>query len=401
MISRIGRVLIGATVSGALVFACTPSIGDDVVLVKPPAPPPPLASPDAAASETDASSAGPGLCPSSECPFPLLTCASSTFLCDVDPRTSNENCGGCGNVCDSRGLGAVFNGAFECVNGTCMLICNGDKQAADCDGIPENGCETLLWTDNHCAACNDVCSATEKCILGKCVGCTPPKMNTACGCKDLSSDDENCGACHVECPRFPADLPPPPPHAYYGCSGGQCGVLKCDNGSNTNWTDCNGDLPQPNGDGCEINLAEPSMAHCGACDIQCAPGETCGAPGPLPELKCLCGPGEVNCGLLGGKITCADLDTDARNCGACGRACPNGAGSASHGISVCRAGNCGFACDHGWSDCNDFLGDGCETNVRQDPANCGACGHACEGGPSQACVEGRCVVEDCKERNPQ
>lgn len=343
------------------------------------------------------------LCPSNECPSPLLTCATSTYLCDVDPLTDDQNCGGCGIDCTVRGLGPLLNAGFGCVNGACTLLCSAlTRPYADCDGVLENGCETPLFTQTDCSACNDACPASQVCRAGACSEkCLPPTVDTECGCKDLQRDDFNCGACGVVCDRQPADLPAPPPNATYGCVGGQCDRLKCDT-SDLEWTDCNADLDKPNSDGCEINLSGPSEAHCGSCGVQCAPGEQCGvdraAPGP-PSFECLCRSGETKCAESGASITCANLDIDPGNCGACGRRCARG--GLLHAIAVCRAGSCAVACDPGWMDCNGFEGDGCETNVRQDPANCGACGHECDGGVSQACVAGSCVVEECQESEPQ
>lgn len=338
------------------------------------------------------------LCPSNECPFPLLTCATSTYLCDVDPLTNGQNCGGCGNDCSARGLGGLLNAGFACLNGACRLFCN--TLHADCDGVLENGCETRLGTDTDCAACNDACPPSQTCRGGTCTDkCLPPTVDTECGCKDLQTDDANCGACGVRCDAQPAGLPFPPPNARYGCVGGSCDRLKCDV-SLSDWNDCNGDLNTPDGDGCEIDLTRPSEDHCGGCGVECAPGEKCAADdrrsGP-PSFECLCKPGEIKCAERGDYVTCANLDIDPMNCGACRRRCA----SAAHGMAVCRAGSCAVACDPGWLDCNGFEGDGCETNVRQDPANCGACGHKCDGGQSQACVAGKCVVEECQESEAQ
>ncbi|MBN9162169.1 MAG: hypothetical protein J0I07_14510 [Myxococcales bacterium] len=341
------------------------------------------------------------LCPSNECPFPLLTCASSTYLCDVNPLSNDQNCGGCGIDCTVRGIGSLLNAGFGCVNGACTMFCSTvGRPYADCDGVLENGCETPLFTGTNCGACNDACPPSQVCRAGTCADkCLHPTVDTECGCKDLQNDDANCGACGIACAREPVGFPAPPPNAIYGCVGGQCNRLKCDTREHS-WTDCNGDLQKPNSDGCEVDLSKPLDGHCGTCGVQCASGEKCGvdarASGP-PSLECLCRPGETRCAETGIRMTCANLDIDPANCGACGRRCPGG----SHGIAVCRAGTCGVVCDPGWLDCNGFEGDGCETNAHQDPANCGACGVKCDGGESQACVAGKCVVEECQESDPQ
>lgn len=370
---------------------------------------PGFSSPESASVDAGGVSTELGLCPSNKCPPGRLTCDTSAYLCDVDPLLDNQNCGGCGQAC--AGFVPSLKGAFVCVNGACELICgysNDGTPFMDCDGIRENGCETRLGSSENCTSCNHKCTSPERCLAAYvgCGECQAPFVPTECGCKDLISDDKNCGACGVVCDESPAGFDPAPPNSYYGCRGGACNRLKCDNRRDgVKWSDCNGDLeavPTSSSDGCEIDLAKPAPDNCGACGVTCAPGETCAtrAEDPDPTLQCLCKSGEANCGEFDGSMLCADLNNDPFNCGACGRVCPL-PGWLGHATTVCHLGSCGITCDDGWADCNDFAGDGCETNVQQDPANCGACGRVCDGGPSQACVGGRCVVEDCEEGTPR
>lgn len=72
---------------------------------------------------------------------------------------------------------------------------------------------------------------------------------------------------------------------------------------------------------------------------------------------------------------CADLQTSAAHCGACGRACAAG--------ETCTAGACGLACPTGQTACSGRCVD---LNVAAD--NCGACGRTCIGG--QWCTAGAC-----------
>src|SRR5207245_1017521 len=53
---------------------------------------------------------------------------------------------------------------------------------------------------------------------------------------------------------------------------------------------------------------------------------------------------------------------------------------------ACAAGAC--HCVYPWADCNGLDWDGCESDVSQDPANCGVCGHAC--GSGVGCGGGQC-----------
>lgn len=67
-------------------------------------------------------------------------CPEGELSCDrrcVDPRTDVANCGACGRACASGP-----NGVAECRSGTCAVRCS--EGFADCDGVPDNGCEPLL-----------------------------------------------------------------------------------------------------------------------------------------------------------------------------------------------------------------------------------------------------------------
>ena len=46
-----------------------------------------------------------------------------------------------------------------------------------------------------------------------------------------------------------------------------------------------------------------------------------------------------------------------------------------------------------YADCDEDVANGCEIDLSQDSANCGACGHVCEQG--EVCVEKECVVNSC------
>jgi serine/threonine protein kinase len=81
----------------------------------------------------------------------------------------------------------------------------------DCDGNPDNGCETLLRTDvEHCGSCSAACSPLpharvgcgDGCRIWRCdVGYEDCNGSTADGCEAvLGSDTDHCGACGNRCP---------------------------------------------------------------------------------------------------------------------------------------------------------------------------------------------------------
>jgi hypothetical protein len=78
--------------------------------------------------------------------------------------------------------------------------------------------------------------------------------------------------------------------------------------------------------------------------------------------------------------------SDVNNCGKCGDPCGT-ANTSPANPPLCMAGKCTFACKLTFKHCSAVNATGCETNVDNDPLNCGACGHSCLGG---ACKLQKC-----------
>jgi len=334
-------------------------------------------------------------CPSDKCPAGHTTCADSIFPCDVDLKSDPRNCGACGAACPSD----TANELFSCVDGRCVMVCNGN--ARNCDGLVETGCEVYGtdWDNDNCGDCGVKCNFPDEiCYFGHC-GC--PNDQTFCWelgmCIRTQEDDANCGACGHECDPA-GDGSTRPPHMYFGCRSSTCGKLKCEAG----WANCDG-LDE---NGCEREVGTDT--DCASCDDNCvAQGETClKKPFPESERYCGCPAGQSFCGSCaspgaievqgpdGGTISfplpavctglCYDLTNDPSNCGACGVACNGG---------TCEYGSCVKHCPHGRADCDG--NPDCEVNTLSDPSNCGGCGIVCNAVEGQACVGGKCVVEPC------
>jgi len=253
------------------------------------------------------------LCGAGAC---VRTCADGFVDCDGacrDPRTDAAHCGGCGNAC----------GAGEaCVDGACVPSC-GPFASTVCDGV----CTNTDLDPRHCGRCGNACGAGLVCTGGVCSATCGPD-DDVCGdlCTDLGVDPANCGACGNACPGAPG--------AMGACYATEC-LAVCVPGR----LDCDGDLGQPGGNGCEVD-ASSDVAHCGACGNGC-------------------------------------------------RMVPNG-------TAACLLGTCGIgACNAGWSDCNADPGDGCETDVATDEANCGACNLVCQNG--DVCHDGTCIPQSAGE----
>lgn len=228
-------------------------------------------------------------------------CSADQIVCGgscVDPNTSVAHCGGCGRACPS---GRV------CAAGTCQLSCG--VGVRDCGGT----CRDLQRDVANCGACGQTCvirNAVAACVAGACaVGTCDP------GSADCDSNVSNGCECA-------------PAHGVPSCPSGRCVVASCDAGY--------GDCDRDSTNGCEV-----------------------------------------------------DLRASAGSCGACGRTC-----TLPNAVSACASGNCAVArCTPGFGDCDRDPANGCEASLPGDARNCGACGRACSA--AQYCASGSCAMLRC------
>ena len=371
LFAAVGSVTFGL----ALLSACADSISAGTDVSQPP--PASFTDPD---SEPPTADFDAGMCISYECPEPYITCSHLRGLCNVNPKTDFNNCGGCENACPpSSGDWRVF-----CSEGECRLECM--HMFGDCNGQPEDGCEVFLENDPlNCGACGKACKQGEICWRAAC-GCPPGHAQCGDQCVRLERDVLNCGACGNACELPDVDAGPGswpcgpgvvPPQWGPACASSSCTV-----GCKAGAADCNGDLC---GDGCETDLRNDPK-NCGAC------GQTCDEEQRCIDGKCQCQGGLTFCG------ECVSLLSDPKNCGVCGNVCPgysNPYQDPLAGNPICDLGRCSYYCPPGRANCDQRTDNGCEVDIMVDPKNCGGCGVQCDADGGQPCAAGQCLTKPC------
>jgi hypothetical protein len=197
-------------------------------------------------------------------------------------------------------------------------------------------CRDFMDDDENCGGCGVVCEWDEVCLEGLCAqgqgySCweTECPAGTFCRsehwwtqtdpqCVALLVDNDNCGWLGHEC----ADN--------RTCANGLCALKRrmpcdaaCAAGESCCWVW---------GEQTCVDT-ENTFLHCGSCDNACSLGEVCLAGSCEPWLLAFdpCPFGLVNCGVAD-EVACQSLATDEQNCGACWNKCPDSA--------ICEDGLC-------------------------------------------------------------
>jgi MYXO-CTERM domain-containing protein len=298
--------------------------------------------------------------------------------CEVQVESDPDHCGSCNQVCD------LPNAIAGCQAGTCTLTdCTG--LWGDCDAQLANGCETDLTSDlANCGGCSSNCQPANaqavcdqgSCTISACDGSySDCDANVGNGCEvNLETDPDHCGTCDNSCASLNAEAT---------CTAGVCEIGACWDG----FEDCNADPA----DGCEAALAT-DPAHCGACDMACAPAN---AQGACQQAQCVissCSTGFGNCNGYHADGCEADLSSDPVHCADCDTSC-----ELAHTTAGCEQSACVVdTCDDAFGDCNSDPADGCETYLNNDDTNCGACGEVCDLPQAESeCRQGVCGLIAC------
>jgi hypothetical protein len=149
----------------------------------------------------------------------------------TDTNTDINNCGQCSNAC-------LPGPAPDCVMGMCGCSGNSGSACAASDTCCSNGCKNLLTDQFNCGECGKKCSGNQACNNGACScgGATCNANQICCTnvCVDKNTDNNNCGFCGNVCQN-----------------GNTCVNGLCQGGNNN----CGpGGTPCPNGQQCCPNI---------------------------------------------------------------------------------------------------------------------------------------------------
>lgn len=270
---------------------------------------------------------------------------------------------------DAAGTTVLGQGCTETTLSPGAQICFALTLSAPADMVPPAD----LAPSSNLFGANAGCNSNGDCVdAGTAVLCdTVQHQCVQC----LSTGDcptgESCtgGVCTTACD----------PAAGIGCASGQTCCNKQCVDTNTNAANCGGC-----GNACDETNSFSASCSGSACHYK-----TCRSG----WVDCLTVPPDLD-----GCET--HTDSDADNCGGCGRDCKTTNVVARH----CSAGLCDSTCDSGFANCSEptapTVDDGCETNA-YEPAHCGttspaACSNVCSYANATAlCPAGSCSMGSC------
>jgi hypothetical protein len=301
-------------------------------------------------------------------------CAPGNKLCGTSCVPTNNPATGCAaascNACPAfPNASAICGDAGACAMGPC------NNGFLDCDGLAGNGCEVAPATNiDNCGQCGRACSTlhtiSRRCLGGLCVPscalgfdtCMSPAAPLADdGCERAVQTNASCGSCNNDC-SVQGTSPSSPFSCLNAGSSSVCGCVA--NAS------CGG----------AAGVCSSGQCTCGG--ATCHLGETCLSV--VVDAGTGGGGGSADAGADSGDDAASEggVDTDADS--EAGAEASTEAGGGTVVVDFCACNGAG-ACGPTETCCPAPLG--CH-DLQTEAANCGACGRQCL--PGFACVAGVC-----------
>ncbi|MDB4930796.1 MAG: uncharacterized protein JWM10_3280, partial [Myxococcaceae bacterium] len=271
-----------------------------------------------------------------------------------------------------------------CVGNLCVTGCTGERGCSGSQVCCNGACVDTQTNVASCGGCDQRCAVPNA---------APACLNGMCtvgSCSLPYGDCDRDASTGCETDTFAS---------VFHCGGcgracearahatAVCATGRCEYACEAGYSDCDGNP----GNGCET-ASSSSATNCGACGAVCMPARAMGACVAGRCTIMACGEGYGDCDANAGNGCETDLNQTSAHCGACGRACA----SRPNSFPGCIAGECQTSCVTGFLDCDGDDATGCETNVRTSLDSCGACGRACAtANATPACVAARCTVARC------
>ena len=385
-----------------------------------------------------------GICEVNDCDNGQTLCGLG--VCRTVDGNDADNCGSCGFECAEHPISTATSNT--CLGGVCQYVCKPEYETCSGGTTAESiNCvlRSSLQTDpNNCGACGNKCNSNQSCVGGLCQDNTCTGGKILCGMGDCrtvdGNDEENCGACGYKCSENPIT------HATSDvCSNGIC-QYTCDEG----YSQCSVGVTAASIICVKTSDMQLDPNNCGSCGHKCDPGESCVSGSCQANTctggQILCGMGdcrtvdgndEDNCGACGYKCSEHPIGVATSNScvnGVCQYTCPslyeNCGGSTESSVQCIsvesmlsdnyhcggcvKAGSdgevCGSAescingecvttgCPDNQTLCPETSGNNCRT-LSSDPANCGYCGYVCSAQTGWAsganCNNSNCVATGC------
>jgi len=270
-----------------------------------------------------------------------VSCGANYHLCG-DTCVSNDSVNNCGALCESCESvnGVVANGSYTCNSGSCEATCNANFHLCGDNCLSSSSPDSCGTNCSSCESINGaITNGSYTCNNGTCEASCPAGTHL---CDNACLSDSSVNSCGSSCSPCKTLN-----NATAGCNG-----IACTYSCNGTYENCNNDFDDPNSDGCEADLTQPET--CITCFNDCTDflagnndSATCSGG---CNFSCTNNKHDCNddLGDLGGN-GCETTFGTTSNCTGCGDSCS----APANATATCTGSGCDFNCNSGYNKCTD------------------------------------------------